>query len=538
MEKFLEFLLPSKARMGLDFRRAGQLPYIAVTTLILFFVFLAVTGISFSLSGADPFFFCMLTALVLDAAALVCLRRGGFAAATYLTTVSLMGAALSVIFLMSYGGHEVHETYRPMAFSLVMVAVNAIVALNRRQVILFWAAISSGWVIAFFTIFRHYLDASRQEAVSIIAMGVMAFACESAVLFILRSLSDRMIGEAEAQKKAASESLERVSAVVAEARESMGIGDRIVEDCDATVARVSRVSGIQAFLEDESAKLVAETARLRESSEKALEGARRMREGIESQNAAIEQSSSALVEITQNIESATKVASARKAALGQTLENSRRQSELVRELTAAFESVRDSSQEINSFVATVQDVASRTSLLSMNASIEAARAGNSGRGFAVVAQEIRALSGEAQKSADLIKEKIARNEKTVRETGTIVEGFGAYVASSIEELRELLGSIEEILSGISEINLGAGEVMQAVRSLVDETASSNEMVRSVVEGVESQREGFSRIAEFTRDLDDKVLALSVAIAEIGQATGRVAEAGRLNIEQVKKLQGA
>jgi methyl-accepting chemotaxis protein len=535
MQQLLQFLLPQLSADD-DVRRNGQLPYIAITTSILLVVFIAVIAVTLFANGVDSYFFCMLAIFAGLVSAIVLLRRGNYAVATWLLTAVLLGASLSVLFFMSYSGMEAREIYRPFAFAGVMASVNVIVSLRKRQIVLFCALFITGWIISFATIFRHYIDENQRETISILCVGIIGIGCESAVLALVRSLSDKLIAEAEEQGKKAKESLDRLSAVLAEAREGMGIGGKIVEECETTSAGVARVAAIQEFLAGESGKLVGATARLGESSKSVLDSSNRMNDGISAQNEAIARSSATLTQITQKIESTTTIANERKSTLGETVKTGQRQNELVRELTKAFESVRESSEGINKFVTTVQDIASRTSLLSMNASIEAARAGQAGKGFSVVAQEIRSLSGETQKNADMIKAMIDKNEKTVKDTGKIIADFSACIAENIESTKKLIQAIDEILGGIGEMGEGATEVTRAVRKLLEETKESTALVHDVASRIHEQQESFAHFSGFTRELDERVSTLAGAVEEIRKSTERLSETGKLNIEQVKKLQ--
>ena len=110
-------------------------------------------------------------------------------------------------------------------------------------------------------------------------------------------------------------------------------------------------------------------------------------------------------EISSNLESISSIATRRRNNLDDLAKGAHRQKELVSRLREGMSSVEQSSSGIGGFIQTVQDIASRTALLSMNASIEAARAGAAGKGFAVVAQEIRKLSEETQRNAATIEER-------------------------------------------------------------------------------------------------------------------------------------
>ncbi|WP_027217282.1 methyl-accepting chemotaxis protein [Butyrivibrio fibrisolvens] len=151
----------------------------------------------------------------------------------------------------------------------------------------------------------------------------------------------------------------------------------------------------------------------------------------------------------------------------------------------------DSVEEVQNAVAAINEISSRTNLLSLNASIEAARAGEAGKGFAVVATEIQDLSVQSSQSAQRI--------------GEIMKG--------------LSDSSESAVRTVNQLNDAVGGQQQ----ISDETA---EAVRDVISMIADVRENFNKAkdaAEITRtkcvDLNDTMSSLS-AISEENAASAQ------------------
>jgi len=103
-------------------------------------------------------------------------------------------------------------------------------------------------------------------------------------------------------------------------------------------------------------------------------------------------------------------------------------------------------------VGVIQDIARQTNLLSLNAAIEAAKAGTLGKGFSVVAEEVRKLAERSRASAQEIQQFIQRTQ------GAVQEGVGS-VATTLENLEAIRGRITQVAAGLQEV--GSLSLVQA-----------------------------------------------------------------------------
>src|SRR5512145_1505614 len=112
MGLLLDLLIPGRTDESHDFRLRSQLPFLALASLILFVLYLAILPMTYLSNGIDIFFWVMFPILAAQTASLVLLRKGSFRVAAYLSTISLVGASYAALFLMAYQGNNVLEAYR------------------------------------------------------------------------------------------------------------------------------------------------------------------------------------------------------------------------------------------------------------------------------------------------------------------------------------------------------------------------------------------------------------------------------------------
>lgn len=162
----------------------------------------------------------------------------------------------------------------------------------------------------------------------------------------------------------------------------------------------------------------------------------------------------------------------------------------------SIERLQEESESINGFVATITSISSQTNLLSLNASIEAARAGVAGRGFAVVAGEISKLADESAIAADNIKKKVEligeqtttsvsnamQAEKMVAlQTEAVAQVISVFDDIS-ESMRTLLDGLKAIITSTQKADVEKDNTLAAVENIsaiIEEAAAGSEVVQGV-----------------------------------------------------------
>lgn len=183
-------------------------------------------------------------------------------------------------------------------------------------------------------------------------------------------------------------------------------------------------------------------------------------DGASDQASAIEELTASINEISDKIQNS---ASSAKEAQAEVTLMSRQVAESnskMTEMIAAMERIGDASQQISDIIKTINDIASQTNMLSLNASIEAARAGDAGRGFAVVADEVRNLAEQSAQATKGIKELID-NALTAVENGTSIADATA------DALRKVVEDTEKVNSSILEITMVSEQQAENAKQIND-----------------------------------------------------------------------
>lgn len=200
-------------------------------------------------------------------------------------------------------------------------------------------------------------------------------------------------------------------------------------------------------------------------------------------------------------------------------DSSHKMDEGISAISKRIETVNTTVDKVSNIVSVIEEISSETNLLSLNASIEAARAGDAGKGFAVVAQEIRVLSDNTNTELENIKQIISSRVEEcrycVQASGTIVEDnakqkeeikavldeFGS-LDEQIQKTAEKADEIEELVTAMIELN---DDITKSSNSLTDVSAANaaaTEEMNANIEELNAMMHGVSEMAGQMNDESD------------------------------------
>ena len=242
----------------------------------------------------------------------------------------------------------------------------------------------------------------------------------------------------------------------------------------------------------------ASSVQVLSSAEQVNTGAQSLSQGATEQASSIEELSANMQDISHSIQASTKTAGEAYKLQGEAGVAVLQSNEKMEEMRKAMDDITAKSNEISKIIKTIDDIAFQTNILSLNAAIEAARAGAAGKGFAVVADEVGNLAQKSAKAAQntglLIEETIEAVEKGAKITEETAESLNS-VSKSTEEVNTLIEKISSASSkdfeGITSLNQG----LQQISSVVQANSATAEQSAAASEELTGQANKMNELVE-------------------------------------------
>ncbi|MBN1646700.1 MAG: methyl-accepting chemotaxis protein [Spirochaetales bacterium] len=323
--------------------------------------------------------------------------------------------------------------------------------------------------------------------------------------------------------------IRQITAVTADIHDNM----QAYTDESVTAAEEisSNISGIDVMLE----KLVTNLEKSSHAIKRLDDSIQVFSTKVDNQASAVSQSSASIEEMTRSIENVAQISTERELASKILVDLTVKGSESLEVSGSLIRENSNDVQEVLEIISIINNIASQTDLLSMNAAIEAAHAGDAGKGFGVVAEEIRNLA-----------ESTNENSKQIRKTITKIAERIAQVQDASIDSRKIFEKIEtenmnsskamaEISSTMSELAVGSREIRDAVLSISDDTRQLTDESDLFVKSIQDANSGISSIEELGRQISQGIKEIHAGIFEIANSVSFLQKANREGHDSINIL---
>lgn len=301
---------------------------------------------------------------------------------------------------------------------------------------------------------------------------------------------------------------------------------------------ISQTGEGAAEVADAGNRVAGTTKKLVALSEGVTGGITQVSDGVTKQTEDVMECRSTIQKLAQQIEAVVKnaeaveeIAQTTGQTVGDSITNMENLSGKAEETATMTESLivhmnelSEETKAINEIAETINDIADQTGLLSLNASIEAARVGEQGKGFAVVAEEIRRLSVQSVEAVDQIRKTVEQIDKKKFRIAEITGQASDTVRAQSEAMKLTVGSFCQVRDSVTELTkavIDIAEIMEHMGQAKDRTMQMIDSMAQISENNESAAMGMQ---QNTTQQAEQILSLQEAVRILGRESDKLKEA--------------
>jgi len=312
--------------------------------------------------------------------------------------------------------------------------------------------------------------------------------------------------------------LEKIKNLVINVKKEAAVLSEIGNDLASNmIETASAVNEITANIQSIEGRIINQSASVTETHatmEQVVLNINKLNGHVENQSQNVAQASSAIEQMVANINSVTETLVKNSGNVKTLKEASETGHAGLQEVSADIQEIARESEGLMEINAVMENIASQTNLLSMNAAIEAAHAGEAGKGFAVVADEIRKLaesSSEQSKTIGNVLKKIKESiDNITSSTANVLNMFGA-IDSSVKIVSQ---QEENVRSAMEEQGQGSKQILEGVGNV-------NEITRQVKSGSSEMLEGAKEVIQESNSLEKATQEITNGINEIASGAAQI-----------------
>ncbi|MDR1219464.1 MAG: methyl-accepting chemotaxis protein [Treponema sp.] len=326
-----------------------------------------------------------------------------------------------------------------------------------------------------------------------------------------------------------------ISGIKAQTSRLFETGDKLAANMNETATAVNEVAANIQSIKNQAVNQSSSVMESGATMDRIVVNIDKLNSHVERQASAVSQSSSAIEEMLANIQSVTQTLVKNETNVNELSRASEGGRGGLQEVAQNIQEIARESEGLLEINAVMENIASQTNLLSMNAAIEAAHAGEAGKGFAVVADEIRKLaenSGEQSKTISQVLKRIKDSiDKISKSTEAVLLKFEAIT----DGVSTVADQEAEVRNAMEEQGVGSKNILEATGLVNDVTQIVKSASEEMLDGSKQVIAESQNLGRVTEEITGSVNEMAAGAEQINRSVEQVNEISKDNRNQIDAL---
>jgi len=333
--------------------------------------------------------------------------------------------------------------------------------------------------------------------------------------------------------------LEKIRTLISTIKEQSGalfeIGTILANNMDETSSAVTEINANIQSIKNQVINQSASVTQTNATMEQISLHIDKLSSHIGDQSSSVSESSSAIEEMLANIKSVTRTLINNTENVEKLIEASDIGHTSLKDAVVNIDEIARESEGLLEINSVMENIASQTNLLSMNAAIEAAHAGDAGKGFAVVADEIRKLAEGSEEQSKIISNVLKKIKSSIDKIGSSTQNVLDKFEAIDKEIKTVVQQEGNIRNAMEEQGEGSKQILEAVSQLNDITYQVKNEAEVMADGSKEVINESKNLENVTINITNGMSEMATGANQINTAVNQVREISERNKESIDTL---